>query len=243
MTRSAMILLQLVVVLLPALVASAYVSSTALMMTHMSNIAYESQSAIDNWSCSDCKRYAVQNHKSFFSSAANIQGFTAYLVNQNAIILSFRGSADIKNWIANLDTVSVTYPGCAGCRVHQGFNFAYEGAGNLVRSAVQNLQALHRGVPVIITGHSLGGAMAVLATLDLKHLGIAIKEVYTFGQPRVGDANFAAYLQKSTPEFYHVINYADIVPHLPPGAFGFQHGGHEVWYNPRGMQSHTICTS
>lgn len=35
--------------------------------------------------------------------------------------LSACSSSSIRNWIANIDTVKTTYPGCAGCEVHKGF--------------------------------------------------------------------------------------------------------------------------
>ena len=70
-----------------------------------------------------------------------------------------------------------------------------------------------------------------------------MKFVYTFGQPRVGDSAFSKNYASHFPETYRVINYADIVPHLPPSSFGFVHGGHEVWYNPRGMQKYQICNA
>lgn len=42
-----------------------------------------------------------------------------------------------------------------------------------------------------VTGHSLGGAVAVLAMVDLVDLGWTVHEAYTFGMPRAGDATFA----------------------------------------------------
>ena len=150
-----------------SLVFSAYESRTALEMGKLSEVAYESQTSIDSWKCVVCQNIKIVNQKSFFSSTADIQGFAGYLPDLSAILLSFRGSVDTKNWIANLETTSTTYPGCSGCHVHFGFNKAYKGVSPLVHQAIQNLQALHRNAPIIITGHSLGGAMAILSALDL----------------------------------------------------------------------------
>jgi predicted lipase len=51
--------------------------------------------------------------------------------------------------------------------------------------------AKHPGAPIFVTGHSLGGALAVIAALDLK-LSLNVKvTVYTYGQPRVGNAKFS----------------------------------------------------
>lgn len=76
-----------------------------------------------------------------------------------------------------------------------GFYNAYKGVAPLVRSVVDKLRALHRDAKLIVTGHSLGGAMAVLCALDLKELHGKIDYLYTFGQPRVGNQKFANFLQ------------------------------------------------
>lgn len=83
-----------------------------------------------------CSNFQVKNQKSFFSSAANIQGYAAYYPKRNAIIVAYRGSVDVKNWMANLNTVVTSYPACSGCNVHLGFYNAYKGVAPLAHSAV-----------------------------------------------------------------------------------------------------------
>jgi predicted lipase len=51
----------------------------------------------------------------------------------------------------------------------------------------------HSGAKIIVTGHSLGGSLAILAAADLHKSHGKIDQVYTFGQPRVGNAQFASY--------------------------------------------------
>ena len=50
--------------------------------------------------------------KVFTNSASGIQGYTGYDGNLNAIVVVFRGSSNINNWILNLDTVRISYPLC-----------------------------------------------------------------------------------------------------------------------------------
>jgi predicted lipase len=54
----------------------------------------------------------------------------------------------------------------------------------------------------MITGHSLGGAIAALAALDIVLSGVARKEnleLYTFGEPRVGNTDFANAMDLHVP--------------------------------------------
>ncbi|KAK6759378.1 hypothetical protein RB195_021144 [Necator americanus] len=72
---------------------------------------------------------------------------------------------------------------------------------------------------IAFTGHSLGGALAVLAAARTVAEGLRRSDqvmVYTFGEPRVGDPTFAANFDKLLPNSYRVVFRHDIVPHLPP---------------------------
>jgi triacylglycerol lipase len=95
-------------------------------------------------------------------------------------------------------------------KVHPGFWTAF----NAVKSEI--VKELDReelkDLPLYITGHSLGGALAVVATYALESDRIAA--AYTFGGPRVGNLQFG---QRIKPPVYRVINASDIVPRLPPG--------------------------
>lgn len=91
-----------------------------------------------------------------------------------------------------------------------------------------------------MTGHNLGGAFAILAGVDIKQLYQSTDAVYTFGQPRVGNAQFASFYSKQIPETYRVIHYADIIPHLPAVQAGYAHSSTEVWYQSD-MQNYSTC--
>lgn len=52
------------------------------------------------------------------------------------MIVAFRGTVDIQNWIANLDAAEIPYPGCNGCLVHQGFYNAFQSVTGYVRSDI-----------------------------------------------------------------------------------------------------------
>ena len=91
-------------------------------------------------------------------------------------------------------------------RIHQGFQEAYYA----VESAIEEKLKLFPGEPVYITGHSLGGALAVVATRFIDAQNIAA--CYTYGCPRVGDLDLAKVFK--TPIYRHV-NASDMIPRLP----------------------------
>ena len=73
-----------------------------------------------------------------------------------------------------------------------------------------------------LTGHSLGGALALLTQMDLIAAGIPATMI-NFGQPRVGDKYFANYIAPKFAGSYRVIHWKDMVPHNPGNALGFYH--------------------
>ena len=84
-----------------------------------------------------------------------------------------------------------------------------------------------------VTGHSLGGAMASLAATTISKLGYMSPDkikLITFGEPRVGDADYASAVDTLIPYVYRIIHAHDIVPHVPPrGLYGYIHHKGEVW--------------
>lgn len=131
---------------------------------------------------------------------------------EGMLILAFRGTetnlTDIKTDIkVNLSPA----PGKDGGRVHKGFMEAFE-------KVQQNIQATlnddrYKSLPLYLTGHSLGGALAIIAT---RYLGSdSTGATYTFGGPRTADDNFFKIIK--TP-VYRVVHNADIVPRVPFGA-------------------------
>ena len=104
-------------------------------------------------------------------------------------------------------------------KVHCGFLQAFECCEDEIKAAV------HDNVPddlgLYITGHSLGGALAQIASVVLERPNLAA--CYTFGSPRVGTWNFDRLVK--CPH-YRVINNWDLVPNVPPPLYrGYLHSG------------------
>jgi len=126
------------------------------------------------------------------------------------IVLAFRGTRSTTNWETNLHARLIHPAGTdARLRVHQGFYGAFErlsdGAKG-IRQKINEIEAATVGrIPIYITGHSLGGALAQIAAAVLGSDQIAA--CYTFGSPRVGNYVFDLWVK---PPSYRLVNYADI---------------------------------
>ncbi|KAF8300448.1 putative lipase [Trypanosoma cruzi] len=119
-----------------------------------------------------------------------------------------------------------------------------------MRGYLQELVAGKGIEGILITGHSLGGAMANIAAANLMSQnplfpGAPKVLLYTFGQPRVGNEAFANWLLASFcrdgHESYRVTHKRDVVPHLLPMLFGFYHAPNEVWYDNDEDTVHKNC--
>ena len=67
----------------------------------------------------------------------------------------------------------------------------------------------------MITGHSLGAALATITALELAVANQVKAELWTFGSPRVGDATFVANYGYHSTVSWRVYNAPDVVPRVP----------------------------
>ncbi|MBD2872354.1 lipase family protein [Paenibacillus arenilitoris] len=136
------------------------------------------------------------------------------LTSDRASVLAFRGSGSAVDWVSDFIAQQTTYrPVKNAGLTHKGFTDIYMSA----RGQIMNIaKQLPGDKPLFVTGHSLGGALATLAALDLAS-NSAFKEpiVYTFGAPRVGDPKFVTAYNGTVGTHWRFQNEFDIVPHLP----------------------------
>lgn len=167
---------------------------------------------------------------------------TAY---DDCTVIAFRGTRDLRNWITDAEIrlrsigVNEAATACASRttvnpRVHEGFFHAIDAVIDEIAEQLGKPPVIRRP-PLLITGHSLGGALAVLCAWMLERRGIEVHSVYTFGQPRVGDRQFAAAYDASLGgRTFRIVNQNDIVPRLPGRLMGFRHAGQCVFINVAG---------
>jgi hypothetical protein len=146
---------------------------------------------------------------------AGTQAFVARSADNRLTVAGFRGT----DW---------TGPACQRLgKVHDGFaQYAHDQ--QLFVRIKAHLDALQPAAPVLLTGHSLGAA---LATLMASWTPSA--QLYTYGSPRVGDAAFAQSIRNAAAT--RVVNCCDLATRIPPEAvFGYVHAGRLAYIDCNG---------
>lgn len=177
-------------------------------------------------------------------------GFVGIDHGQQEILLAFRGTASRGEWKVDLDFVPVRYTPlsqldmlsslsiieeeCIGCTTHRGFyNLVKKRCVDIIEDVIR-LAASNPDYKVVVMGHSLGAALAVLCGVELQLLGLN-PLVISYGLPRLGSRAFVEFVNKifDTPRVAKQINKTasldrglirvthatDIVPHLPSRPF------------------------
>jgi len=111
----------------------------------------------------------------------DVQYAIIYNHNRRIQAIAVRGTVGRVNWGLNKDTVGVRDEK-TGILMHRGFKTAAEAIYDDVKPR------LRRGYKTYLTGHSLGGAVAAILGIYLRHDGVRLGGIYTFGQPKFTDA-------------------------------------------------------
>ena len=145
---------------------------------------------------------------------------------KDIVFIGFRGSEKkFNDWFTNFKFLKKKSPYSKG-QVHKGFLKAFNAiipeGGNAEDSFKKILEQIRSAKSIWLTGHSLGGALASIAASYLLHSGISLSGIYTFGAPRVGEAEYRDDLNgKLTYKYWRFLNGNDLVPDLPfPGILG-----------------------
>ena len=157
------------------------------------------------------------------------------------------------------------------CCIHVTlFTHVLASSAEIILTAVKNALELNGVSKVVVTGHSLGGAIALLDAVYLPlHLPGVTVEAITYGLPRVGNQEFADYVDANVPLTHITNKYAcnlmlnhtldsdayhrlDIVPIIPGRFLGYTHPAGEVhiddatdvWNSCAGQDNEdTLCST
>ncbi|KAI8613818.1 Alpha/Beta hydrolase protein [Chytriomyces sp. MP71] len=201
---------------------------------------------LEAWNCTTCCRGSAgtKNISTFGGTPFAATGFTAINPNSNTIIIAFRGTNSLDTWISDLLIAKPDYdlPSAPpGTKVHYGFLSLWQTVRvEVIENVIHLLEAHNDSNPrILFTGHSLGGALATIAAVDIfQHLHDRLVPsqvtLLTFGQPRVGNPTFSNWVNAfNFSNTFRVTNQDDWTPHLPPLFSGFKHFHDEMWIATR----------
>ncbi len=164
----------------------------------------------------------------FYDGGNSTQAF--YAATANDRYLAFRGteSRNPRDWV--VDSRFKAGPGALGS-VHSGFDQALS---EIWPELAADLAADAR--PLTVTGHSLGGGLAIIAGARLIDSGSAPAAVYVFGCPRPGLIDFRDGYDRALKNLTHrVINHIDIVTRVPLLYQSYRAPGHRQYFDKAGV--------
>jgi triacylglycerol lipase len=213
---------------------AAYSDRTALLMARLAHRAYYNFENSDGTAAEfrdGFNRLGLVECETMFDKGTSTAGFV--VAGEEIIVVVFRGTQHVLNWWTNMNVAWTPLKG--GVRVHTGFAMAYKTVRDPLFAAVERLLVAKQR-PVYITGHSLGGALALMATSELANhpdadVRDSIAACYTFGCPKAGDRSFDQYVKVP---LYRVTNGVDLVPAVPPVFSGYKHVGDTRYFSQKG---------
>lgn len=190
----------------------AYLEGNALLAWNTSNV------------CSSCPACAQVSSVTSIQYIEADKNGAAFLLrtSDNIVVLSFRGTNSLSDGILDFDAIRMEYLGCgevpaSTCYLHTGFYTIYTNLLKYLVPALHNeIPAAQRAItPIVITGHSLGGALATIAAYELSLAGYLVRGVFTFGSPRVGNLVSSCFLiYPTTSMLYFTMSFPPYSPFI-----------------------------
>ncbi|XP_038724079.1 triacylglycerol lipase OBL1-like [Tripterygium wilfordii] len=236
-----------------------------------SKISYENKAFVES-TVKDCWKMELLEYKDYWNDFQRKHTTQAFMLHDKStdpdmIVVAFRGTEifDADAWCTDIDISWYELPGIG--KIHGGFMKAlglvmYQGwplevvdheqhsnggdrplAYYSIRQKLREmLKVKNNRTRFILTGHSLGGALAVLfpAILALHEetwLLERLEGVFTFGQPRVGDEEFRVFMKRQLDKYgFRYLRFVycnDVIPRSPTddSTFLFKHFGTCLYYN------------
>ena len=122
--------------------------------------------------------------------------------------------------------------------IHRGFDTEYA----RFRNKILNIAAKTESKKFIVSGHSLGSALAALTALDLSSNYKYDVSVVTFGSPRVGNKDYREVMEKYVPDHYRIYFPDDPIVSIPGLLFEYEHAGIALGISSEGTQNNKIST-
>lgn len=224
----------------------------AIEFVKIAGAAYCLPEQVESWTCPTCSANVTSVKMCTSPASDKTQAFVARW--EDGCVLSFEGTETVASMLSDLhlykmEPIHMPKKVCTNCRVHPGYLAVWA---NLRPCLVQNLRAIGcgeaDGLPLRVTGHSLGAGVSGIAMMELRYEGWSIPESYNFGMPRTGDDSFAAHFTSTfSGKFWRLTHHKDPIVQLPPDSWGpiswkYSHVEPEVFYDGDVNQGYKICT-
>lgn len=197
------------------------------------------------------------------STSTSVGFFAVDHSNNGSIVVSLRGSINYRDYLTDLDTRTVEYKPlhpdaehnftqqeCTDCKVHKGFYERYSTIQHEVVSTVETLMEYFPGYRLVVTGHSLGGSLSILAGIEFALMGYD-PLILAYGNPKVSNLGLSDFMDtlfltndiEETIEqdkslhkgCIRVVHRGDFVPLFPPGNNKFIQCGLEFYIDKDGL--------
>jgi len=162
--------------------------------------------------------------------------------NKSVQVVVFRGTQEVADWLTDASVKAKPFTFNSAVSVHAGFDNSLVLFINKLNDP--RYSAFPAGnIRIILTGHSLGGAIATLYAAALKKNNITDVVTYTFGAPAVGKDSF---VQKYGDLcLYRIRNEYDPIPYLTylPALISnwdYKHTGQMKVFNKQGVDITSI---
>jgi hypothetical protein len=148
----------------------------------------------------------LSHWQGFNDPVSGTQAYAAIVTRTGQALVAFRGTEPDQVTDLGVDLTATLVKWPAGGLVHAGFAHAF---GSIQPAMAAWLGRCGVAAPPVFTGHSLGAALATLAASKWPS-----SLHFTFGSPRVGNAEFVSTIALATATRF--VNCCDIVTRLPP---------------------------
>jgi triacylglycerol lipase len=229
-------------------------ADNAALLAIASDVAYQTEAeAKKAMAAAGLTRWAWIDIGSLFD---DLQAFVA--ANDEFAVLAFRGSASVQDWMSDLHATPTRFTwlfeGAPDVgEIHAGFGHELRDCWQKIVDTVESIaprpkaskagdfdvDSVKAQRTLWITGHSLGGALAVLAGAAFTLLpgGVMrpVSGIYTFGQPRVGLHNFSErYQHLLGSRTFRFVNNKDLVPRVPFRGWDYADAGRMIHFDANG---------